>query len=96
MPDKYTFGNSWREGNQGERKDQVLGLLIPRIGWLGTSSCPHCLPILIPQMGLFISYDNATKQLDTVYDITPALAQVFLERISSSGFDMRNTSTIHR
>ncbi|XP_049644111.1 otoancorin [Suncus etruscus] len=48
------------------------------------------------EMGLFISYDNATKQLDMVYDITPALAQVFLERISSSGFDMRNTSTIHR
>ncbi|KAM8779916.1 otoancorin [Rhynchonycteris naso] len=48
------------------------------------------------EMGLFISYDNATKQLDTVYDITPALAQAFLERIGSSSFDMRNTSTIHR
>nr|XP_014585547.2 otoancorin isoform X4 [Equus caballus] len=47
-------------------------------------------------IGLFISYDNATKQLDTIYDITPELAQAFLERISSSSFDMRNTSTIHR
>lgn len=47
-------------------------------------------------MGLFISYDNATKQLDTVYDITPELAQAFLERIGSSGFDMRNASTVHR
>nr|XP_014585543.2 otoancorin isoform X2 [Equus caballus] len=48
------------------------------------------------EIGLFISYDNATKQLDTIYDITPELAQAFLERISSSSFDMRNTSTIHR
>lgn len=48
------------------------------------------------QIRLFISYDNATKQLDTVYDITPELAQAFLERINSSGFDMRNTSTIYR
>ncbi|XP_057606122.1 otoancorin isoform X2 [Hippopotamus amphibius kiboko] len=48
------------------------------------------------EIGLFISYDNATKQLDTVYDITPGLAQAFLERIRSSSFDMRNTSTIHR
>uniref|UniRef100_A0A8C9H1D1 Otoancorin n=1 Tax=Piliocolobus tephrosceles TaxID=591936 RepID=A0A8C9H1D1_9PRIM len=48
------------------------------------------------EIGLFISYDNASKQLDTVYDITPELAQAFLERISSSNFNMRNTSTIHR
>ncbi|KAM9208798.1 otoancorin [Dugong dugon] len=48
------------------------------------------------EIGLFISYDNATKQLDTVYDITPELAHAFLERISSSNFDIRNTSTIHR
>ncbi|KAM6155216.1 otoancorin [Rhynchocyon petersi] len=48
------------------------------------------------EIGLFISYDNATKQLDMVYDITPQLAQAFLERITSSTFDMRNTSTIHR
>ncbi|OWK11049.1 hypothetical protein Celaphus_00007004, partial [Cervus elaphus hippelaphus] len=48
------------------------------------------------EIGLFISYDNATKQLDTVYDVTPVLAQAFLEKISSSNFDMRNTSTIHR
>ncbi|CAK6445052.1 unnamed protein product [Pipistrellus nathusii] len=48
------------------------------------------------EMGLFISYDNATKQLDTVYDITPELAQAFLERIGSSDFDMRNASTVHR
>nr|XP_035953244.1 otoancorin isoform X7 [Halichoerus grypus] len=48
------------------------------------------------EIGLFISYDNTTKLLDTVYDITPELARAFLERISSSSFDMRNTSTIHR
>lgn len=54
------------------------------------------VPGLLHQIGLFISYDNATKQLDTVYDVTPELAQAFLERISSSNFDMRNTSTIHR
>ncbi|KAB0389406.1 hypothetical protein E2I00_006202 [Balaenoptera physalus] len=41
------------------------------------------------EIGLFISYDNATKQLDTVYDITPELAQAFLERISSSNFDLK-------
>lgn len=48
------------------------------------------------QIRLFISYDNATKQLDTVYDITPELAQALLKRINSSGFDMRNTSTVYR
>ena len=59
-------------------------------------AAPTDLPGLLHQIGLFISYDNATKQLDTVYDVTPELAQAFLERISSSSFDMRNTSTIHR
>ncbi|NXN95553.1 OTOAN protein, partial [Rhinopomastus cyanomelas] len=54
------------------------------------------LKIHLNEIRLFISYDNATKQLDTVYDITPALAQAFLERINSSGFDMRNTSTTYR
>ncbi|RLW01436.1 hypothetical protein DV515_00007904 [Chloebia gouldiae] len=54
------------------------------------------LKISLNEVRLFISYDNATKQLDTVYDITPELAQALLERISSSGFDMRNTSTIYR
>nr|XP_044987643.1 otoancorin isoform X2 [Jaculus jaculus] len=48
------------------------------------------------EIGLFISYDNATKQLDTVYDITPEMAQAFLQKIRSSSFDTRNTSTIHR
>ncbi|EDM17588.1 similar to otoancorin (predicted) [Rattus norvegicus] len=48
------------------------------------------------EIGLFISYDNATKQLDMVYDVTPELAQAFLERIRGSSFDMRNISTIHR
>ncbi|KAM3826505.1 otoancorin [Vipera latastei] len=48
------------------------------------------------EMWLFVSYDNATKQLDTVYDITPNLAQAFLERINASGFDMRNMSTLYR
>ncbi|NWW34242.1 OTOAN protein, partial [Panurus biarmicus] len=54
------------------------------------------LKISLNEIRLFISYDNATKQLDTVYDITPGLAQALLERINSSGFDMRNTSTIYR
>ncbi|XP_064009847.1 otoancorin isoform X2 [Pogoniulus pusillus] len=54
------------------------------------------LKINLNEIRLFLSYDNATKQLDTVYDITPELAQAFLERINSSGFDMRNTSTIYR
>ncbi|XP_060138778.1 otoancorin [Zootoca vivipara] len=48
------------------------------------------------EMRLFISYDNATKQLDTVYDITPDLSLAFLDRINASGFDMRNTSTLYR
>ncbi|KFW64310.1 Otoancorin, partial [Pygoscelis adeliae] len=54
------------------------------------------LKVSLNEIRLFISYDNATKQLDTVYGITPELAQAFLERINSSGFDMRNTSTIYR
>ncbi|XP_025972041.2 otoancorin [Dromaius novaehollandiae] len=54
------------------------------------------LKISLKEIRLFISYDNATKQLDTVYDIAPDLAQAFLERINSSGFDMRNSSTIYR
>lgn len=68
----------------------------PGRGFTGLLQPPTDLPGLLHQIGLFISYDNATKQLDTVYDITPELAQAFLERISSSNFDMRNTSTIHR
>lgn len=68
-----------------------------RVGLHGaTSALLIDLSVLVHQIGLFISYDNATKQLDTIYDITPELAQAFLERISSSSFDMRNTSTIHR
>ncbi|XP_069725959.1 otoancorin [Phaenicophaeus curvirostris] len=54
------------------------------------------LKISLNEMRVFVSYDNATKQLDAVYDITPELAQAFLERINSSGFYMRNTSTIYR
>ncbi|XP_073491302.1 otoancorin [Aquarana catesbeiana] len=52
--------------------------------------------ININEIRMFISYDNATKQLDTVYDITQDLAKAFLELINSSGFDMRNISTIYR
>ncbi|XP_072275279.1 otoancorin [Pyxicephalus adspersus] len=52
--------------------------------------------ININEIRMFISYDNATKQLDTVYDITEELAKAFLELINSSGFDMRNISTIYR
>ncbi|XP_078237648.1 otoancorin [Pogona vitticeps] len=48
------------------------------------------------EMRLYISYDNATKQLDTVFDITPDHAHAFLERINASGFDMKNTSTLYR
>ncbi|NXV82704.1 OTOAN protein, partial [Atlantisia rogersi] len=59
-------------------------------------SLEEILRISLNEIRLFISFDNATKQLDTVYDITPELAQAFLERINSSGFDMRNTSTIYR
>ncbi|NXT80377.1 OTOAN protein, partial [Zapornia atra] len=59
-------------------------------------SLEEILKISLNEIRLFISFDNATKQLDTVYDITPELAQAFLERINSSGFDMRNTSTIYR
>ncbi|NWT81638.1 OTOAN protein, partial [Lanius ludovicianus] len=54
------------------------------------------LKINLNEIRLFISYDNATKQLDTVYDITPELAQALLKRINSSGFDVRNTSTLYR
>ncbi|NWI58463.1 OTOAN protein, partial [Calyptomena viridis] len=54
------------------------------------------LKISLSELRLFISSDNATKQLDTVYDVSPGTAQAFLQRISSSGFDMRNTSTIYR
>ncbi|KGL73156.1 Otoancorin, partial [Tinamus guttatus] len=54
------------------------------------------LKISLSEIRLFISYDNATKQLDAVYDITPDLARAFLEIINSSGFDIRNTSTIYR
>ncbi|NXL89764.1 OTOAN protein, partial [Alectura lathami] len=50
-------------------------------------SLEEILRISLNEIRLFISYDNATKQLDTVYDITPELAQAFLERINSSGFD---------
>uniref|UniRef100_A0A8C8VEM5 Otoancorin n=1 Tax=Pelusios castaneus TaxID=367368 RepID=A0A8C8VEM5_9SAUR len=59
-------------------------------------SLEEIMKISLNEMRLFISYDNATKQLDTVYDITPELAQAFLERINASGFDLRNTSTIYR
>ncbi|XP_056392548.1 otoancorin isoform X2 [Hyla sarda] len=52
--------------------------------------------ISIIEIRIFISYDNATKQLDTVYDITQDLAKAFLELMNSSGFDMRNISTLYR
>ncbi|XP_075687677.1 otoancorin [Rhinoderma darwinii] len=52
--------------------------------------------INVNEIRSFISYDNATKQLDTVYDITQDLANAFLELINSSGFDMRNISTLYR
>ncbi|XP_072125259.1 otoancorin-like isoform X1 [Mobula birostris] len=48
------------------------------------------------EIRLFINYDNATKQLDSVYDIMPATARAFQERINASGFNMANTSTVYR
>lgn len=66
-------------------------------GWVAWARTPVTdTPVCVHQMGLFISYDNATKQLDTVYDLTPELARAFLERIGASDFDLRNTSTVHR
>nr|XP_005998448.1 PREDICTED: otoancorin [Latimeria chalumnae] len=52
--------------------------------------------ISLTETRLFISYDNATKQLDSVYDITPDIAKAFLRRINSSGFDIGNASTVYR
>ncbi|XP_038676817.1 otoancorin-like [Scyliorhinus canicula] len=52
--------------------------------------------ISLNEIRLFINYDNATKQLDSVYDITPVTAKAFQERIDASGFDMANTSTVYR
>ncbi|XP_072916245.1 otoancorin-like [Hemitrygon akajei] len=52
--------------------------------------------ISLNEIRLFINYDNATKQLDSVYDITPATARAFQERINASGFNMANTSTVYR
>eukprot|EP00062_Callorhinchus_milii_P008984 gi/632952709/ref/XP_007891998.1/ PREDICTED: otoancorin [Callorhinchus milii] len=48
------------------------------------------------EIRLFINYDNATKQMDSVYDITLATAKAFQERINASGFDLTNTSTVYR
>ncbi|XP_067912715.1 otoancorin-like isoform X2 [Heterodontus francisci] len=52
--------------------------------------------INLNEIRLFINYDNATKQLDSVYDITPATAKAFQQRINASGFDMANTSAVYR
>uniref|UniRef100_UPI00398E459C otoancorin-like n=1 Tax=Pristiophorus japonicus TaxID=55135 RepID=UPI00398E459C len=52
--------------------------------------------ISLNEIRLFINYDNATKQLDSVYDITPATAKAFQERIDACGFDLANTSTVYR
>ncbi|MBN3303872.1 OTOAN protein, partial [Amia calva] len=47
-------------------------------------------------MRLFINYDNATKQLDSVCDIKHATAKAFLRRVNASGFDMANVSIAYR
>ncbi|XP_051877169.1 otoancorin-like [Pristis pectinata] len=52
--------------------------------------------ISLNEIRIFINYDNATKQLDSVYDITPGTARAFQERINASGFNMANTSTVYR
>ena len=45
---------------------------------------------------MFIHCDNATKQLDSVYDIKLGPGKAFLHRINLSGFDMTNVSTAYR
>ncbi|XP_069763243.1 otoancorin-like isoform X5 [Narcine bancroftii] len=52
--------------------------------------------ISLNEIRRFINYGNATKQLDSVYDITSTTARAFQKRISASGFDMANTSTVYR
>ncbi|KAG9350257.1 hypothetical protein JZ751_026611, partial [Albula glossodonta] len=46
--------------------------------------------ISLSEMRIFIHYDNATKQLDSVYDIKLGPGKAFLHRINASGFDMAN------
>ncbi|XP_043945553.1 otoancorin isoform X2 [Protopterus annectens] len=52
--------------------------------------------IKLHEMELFISYDSATKQLDSVYDISPAVARAFQEKIGLTKFDLKNISTVYR
>ncbi|MGH0139239.1 UNVERIFIED_CONTAM: hypothetical protein FKN15_068648 [Acipenser sinensis] len=52
--------------------------------------------IPLSEIRMFINYDNATKQLDSVYDVKHATAKAFLGRINGSGFDMGNTSIVYR
>nr|XP_015215578.1 PREDICTED: otoancorin isoform X1 [Lepisosteus oculatus]XP_015215579.1 PREDICTED: otoancorin isoform X1 [Lepisosteus oculatus] len=52
--------------------------------------------ISLSEMRMFINYDNATKQLDSVYDIKHATAKAFLRRVGACGFDMANTSIAYR
>ncbi|XP_072568924.1 otoancorin [Paramormyrops kingsleyae] len=56
----------------------------------------HILRISLSEMRIFIHYDNATKQLDCVYDIRPDAGKAFLHRINGSGFDMANVSIAYR
>uniref|UniRef100_A0A8C4T7A1 Otoancorin n=1 Tax=Erpetoichthys calabaricus TaxID=27687 RepID=A0A8C4T7A1_ERPCA len=44
--------------------------------------------ISLGEIRMFINYDNATKQLDSMYDIKHGTARAFLKRINGSGFDM--------
>ncbi|KAJ8246355.1 hypothetical protein GJAV_G00266820 [Gymnothorax javanicus] len=52
--------------------------------------------VRLSEMRTFIHYDNATKQLDSVYDIKSSTGKAFLHRINASGFDMSNVSTAYR
>ncbi|XP_035261240.1 otoancorin-like [Anguilla anguilla] len=52
--------------------------------------------VSLSEMRIFIHYDNATKQLDSVYDIKSGPGKAFLHRINASGFDMTNVSTAYR
>ncbi|XP_018617000.1 otoancorin isoform X2 [Scleropages formosus] len=52
--------------------------------------------ISLSEMRIFIHYDNATKQLDCVYDIRPGVGRAFLHRVNASGFDMANVSIAYR
>ncbi|KAI6076458.1 Otoancorin isoform X5 [Aix galericulata] len=52
------------------------------------------LKISLNEIRLFISYDNATKQLDTFVDLTPAMAAAGLQKQNIRGSRQRNDLTL--